>query len=327
MLLSGSFSSLGSLGGSFGAASAKRTSPLMVGRRVEYLRLNTASASGSARPENSKSGMKGKSKTRQRDRDMWLMDSDSEDGPLYGQSPMGGGSMTASYIRSSLFPGVAANGPAMLKPRNEAQARYLKLLENCEDGSAPIVIGTGSSGSGKTAFAVHVAARKLVAGEIGKIILTRPTVSVDEELGFLPGNVEEKMDPWMRPIYDVLYLYFSPGKVQALMAKQIIEICPLAFLRGRTFESSFIIADEFQNSTVSQMLALLTRIGNDSKMVITGDPMQHDRGFEVNGLLDLIQRVRRTPEAGLASDIQIVEFKPEDVQRHPVIKKILRIYG
>lgn len=325
MLLSGSYCA-GVL-----PAGAKRTSPLMVGRRVENLRLNktSVSAPASARSESaSNRGMKGKSKTRQHDRNMWLMDSDSEDGPVYGQSPGGaGGSMTASYIRSSLFPGVAANGPTMLKPRNEAQARYLKLLENLAEDSAPIVIGTGSSGSGKTAFAVHVAARKLVAGEIGKIILTRPTVSVDEEIGFLPGNVEEKMDPWMRPIYDVLYLYFSPAKVQALMAKQIIEICPLAFLRGRTFEGAFIIADEFQNSTVSQMLALLTRIGNDSKMVITGDPLQHDRGFEVNGLLDLIQRVRGRPDVGLASDIQVVEFKPEDVQRHAVIRKILKLYS
>lgn len=315
-------------------AEAKRTSPFMVGRRVGRFHLRAAAAPGHDRDSGSElplgqlpgaPKMKGKSKSRQRERDMWPMDSDSDDGPIYGQSPAA--SLSVSYIQTSLFPGVAANGPAMLKPRNEPQARYLRLLEASGDGAPPIVIGSGSAGSGKTAFAVHVAARKLVAGEIGKIILTRPTVSVDEDLGFLPGDILAKMDPYMRPIYDVLYLYFHPSKVEALIAKQIIEICPLAFLRGRTFNSAFIIADEFQNSTTSQMLALLTRIGKDSKLVITGDPSQHDRGFEVNGLKDLLQRIHDRPDVGLAADVQVVEFRAEDVQRHPVIKKILKIYG
>ena len=267
--------------------------------------------------------MKGKAKSRTREREMWLMDSDDET-VLYGRSPGGASaSMSASYIQNTMFPSAALSAPTMLKPRNDAQARYLKMLE---EASAPIIVGTGSSGSGKTAFAVHVAVNKLITGEISKIILTRPTVSVDEDLGFLPGNIEEKMDPWMRPIYDVMYQYFSPAKIQQLMGKQIIEICPLAFLRGRTFEHAFIIADEFQNSTVSQMLALLTRLGQGSKLVITGDPLQFDRGFEINGLQDFLHRVRSRPDVNLSTEVQIVEFQPEDVQRHQIIKKILKIY-
>lgn len=273
------------------------------------------------RPSRRAVTMKGKAKKNTREREMWPMDSD-DDYNVYGRSA-GSASLSASYIQNTLFASAALTAPTMLKPRNAAQERYLKLLQ---DSDAPIIIGTGSSGSGKTAFAVHVAAQRLVAGDTSKIILTRPTVSVDEELGFLPGNIEEKMDPWMRPIYDVLYQYFSPSKLQQLLAKQIIEICPLAFLRGRTFEHSYIIADEFQNSTVAQMLALLTRLGQGSKLVITGDPLQFDRGFEINGLQDFVRRIRERPEVGLASDVQIVEFQPEDVQRHAVIRKILQVY-
>ena len=115
-------------------------------------------------------------------------------------------------------------------------------------------------------------------------MITRPAVSVDEQHGFLPGTLEEKMDPWLRPIYDVFYKFITPAQVNNLINKQQIEICPLAYMRGRTFDNAWICADEMQNSTPQQMLMLLTRIGKNSKLVITGDPAQHDRGFEKNGL-------------------------------------------
>jgi phosphate starvation-inducible protein PhoH and related proteins len=265
--------------------------------------------------------MKGKSKHRARDRDMWPVDSEDE---LFsvGRSPS---SHTSSYML-----GLGAElgfeksvESVMLKPRNAMQELYLKALEN---KATSIVVGTGASGCGKTAFAVHVGIQKLLAGEVTKLVLTRPVVSVDEDIGFLPGTLEEKMDPWMRPIYDVFYQYFTSQKLQQYMSKQVIEICPLAFMRGRTFENAWIVADEFQNSTVSQMLMLLTRIGAGSKLCITGDPMQFDRGFEVNGLQDLMDRIAANPSVDMTEHMTAVCFGTEDVQRHPVIKKILKLY-
>ena len=128
----------------------------------------------------------------------------------------------------------------------------------------------------------------------------------------------------MLPIYDVFYKYISPEKLQALIAKKTIEICPLGYMRGRTFSDAFIIADEMQNSTPQQMLMILTRIGLNSKMVITGDLQQHDRNFAVNGLKDVLEKLERKPLDG--SDISVIKFSEEDVVRHQIIKKILNVY-
>jgi len=146
--------------------------------------------------------------------------------------------------------------------------------------------------------------------------------------------LEEKMDPWMRPLYDTFYKYYTPDQVKVMISNKVIDICPIAYLRGRTLENSFIIVDEAQNCTVTQMLMVLTRIGAKSKMVITGDPMQHDRGYEKNGLSDLLDRLYRSKalEAndGEATDkiqgIDHIAFTASDVERHPVIKHILKIY-
>lgn len=269
--------------------------------------------------------MRGKNKNRMRE---FMMSGDSDEEMLFGRSPY-------SLASSFAFEDFSASGgghrggvdtmtaPA-IKPRNDTQEAYLKMLEA---PSPPIVIGVGSSGSGKTMLACHIGMKKLIAGDITKLILTRPAVSVDEEHGFLPGTLTDKMDPWLRPIYDVLYQYMSQTKLQKLIAQQVIEICPLAYMRGRTFEHAWIIADEFQNSTPKQMLMLLTRIGHNSKLVITGDPLQFDRGYEHNGLADLVARIQSRPDDITRGDIAITEFKSEDVQRHPVIRKILRIYG
>jgi phosphate starvation-inducible PhoH-like protein len=164
--------------------------------------------------------------------------------------------------------------------------------------------------------------RMLQKGVVNKLILTRPAVSVDEEHGFLPGTLEEKMDPWIRPLYDVLYKYYTPKQITQLLEKQVIEICPLAYMRGRTFENSWIILDEAQNTLKSQMLMALTRIGHGSKLIVTGDPAQHDRGFESNGLSDLMYRMCKHP----SDEIAMVQFTEQDVERHPVIQKVLKMY-
>ena len=200
----------------------------------------------------------------------------------------------------------------MVSPRSIAQRRYLDLLQS----SVPIVIGTGPAGTGKTLLACHAGAKALIKGQVARLILTRPAVSVDEQHGFLPGTLEKKMEPWTRPMFDCLHKYIRPTDV-----KYDVEICPLAYMRGRTFENSWIIGDEMQNSTPAQMKMLLTRLGEGSKMVVTGDVQQHDRGFEENGLSDLTRRVFTVSDY-----IHHVEFTDEDVVRHPAIREILSMY-
>ena len=150
-------------------------------------------------------------------------------------------------------------------PRNRNQEQYvLKLLDDTKD----IVFGIGPAGTGKTLLAVQVAVKLFKAGKIDKIIVTRPAVSVDEDLGFLPGTLEEKMAPWTRPIFDVLREYFNAKEIEGMIQEGIIEIAPLAYMRGRTFKHSFILADEMQNATQNQMKMLLTRLGDKSMMCV-----------------------------------------------------------
>lgn len=189
-----------------------------------------------------------------------------------------------------------------------------------------VVIATGSAGTGKTMLATHVGVKKLLSEEIRKIVITRPAVSVDEQHGFLPGSLEKKMEPWIRPVWDVLLQYYPRSKLDLLIRDQVIEICPLAYMRGRTFEDSWIICDEAQNTTPNQMLMVLTRIGKNSKIVITGDPQQYDRGFNNNGLSDLIERLN-VDECIVEDGINMIQFDENDVERHPIIKDILRIYA
>jgi phosphate starvation-inducible PhoH-like protein len=205
----------------------------------------------------------------------------------------------------------------MISPRNLVQIRYKSLLEN---RLIPVVVSTGPAGTGKSLLACNSAALALKQGHVNRIILTRPAVSVDEQHGFLPGTLEAKMDPWVRPLTDALGRHFRPQQIRSMMEDRLIEVCPLAYMRGRTFDASWIIADEMQNSTPNQMQMVLTRIGDGSKMVITGDPRQHDRGFETNGLSDLVTRLRPSDQ------VQHVIFTEAEIERHPVIKEILGWY-
>ena len=206
-------------------------------------------------------------------------------------------------------------------PRNLNQEHYLSLLL---DSRKSIIIATGPAGTGKTLLAMMAAIKALKERQITKIILTRPAVGVeDEKHGFLPGDLNQKMDPWVRPLTDILREYYRQPDIQAMIEEQTIEIAPLAFMRGRTFKSSYIIADEMQNATPSQCKMLMTRIGEGSKIVITGDVEQADRNRGNNGLMDLCQRLQEGGVTGIA----VCHLDNRDIQRHKIIDSVLNLYS
>lgn len=198
-----------------------------------------------------------------------------------------------------------------------------KYYESLISPNISLVVALGPAGSGKTLLACQSAVLALQTGLVEKIIITRPLVSVDEELGFLPGTFEAKMDPWIRPVFDILKETFTSNQIQSMMENGMIEISPLAYMRGRTFKNSFIIADEMQNSSPNQMKMILTRIGEGSKMVITGDLFQSDREGE-NGLSDFIIRYNDFPN--YSDEIACIELEKSDVRRSSIVSKILNIY-
>jgi phosphate starvation-inducible PhoH-like protein len=205
-------------------------------------------------------------------------------------------------------------------PRNRNQESYvLKLLDQRKD----IVFGVGPAGTGKTLLAVQVAVKLFKEGKLDKFIVTRPAVSVDEDIGFLPGTLEQKMAPWTRPIFDVLREYFNAKEIEGMIREGIVEIAPLAYMRGRTFKNSFILADEMQNATASQMKMLLTRLGENSKMAVTGDLAQADR-LQDNGLMNFVNLLT---SVGNARHLDIVRFEQRDIERHIAVKEVLQVYG
>ena len=204
------------------------------------------------------------------------------------------------------------------KPRNISQHKFLNSLKK----DYKIIIATGPAGTGKTLFGVEQGISNYIMGKYSKLIFTRPSVTTDEEIGFLPGTLEDKMAPWMRPIYDILYNFYKPDEIKKMIDDKIIEISPLAFMRGRTFKNAWIIADEMQNSTISQMKMLLTRIGENTKLIITGDCDQHDRVNEINGLQDFLNRIKGRRSNSISS----IEFEKGDIERENVVKEILEIY-
>lgn len=202
--------------------------------------------------------------------------------------------------------------------RAGTQSLYAKLLGNM---NIPIVVGTGPAGTGKTFIASYIGAQKLASGHVKKLVLTRPAVSVeDEQHGYLPGTIEEKMAPWTRPIFDSLGKYYSKREITKLLTDEVIEICPLAYMRGRTFDNTWVIADEMQNSSAKQMKMILTRIGSGSRIIVTGDISQSDLDYRENGLLDFITRMN-----GIQG-IEHVKFDETDITRHPIIKDVLDMY-
>jgi len=205
-------------------------------------------------------------------------------------------------------------------PRNFHQDDLLGLLE---DKNINIVFAIGPAGTGKTLISTLVGIKALVQNKINKMVITRPAVSVDEQHGFLPGTLQEKMAPWTRPIMDCFEDYYSPDQIEFMLNDNKVEVAPLAYMRGRTFKDSYIIADEMQNATDNQMKMLLTRIGDNSKLVVTGDLHQHERGFESNGLLRIMERLQKT-----SSDrIKMINFDHHDIERHPVVSEVLDLYN
>ena len=204
-------------------------------------------------------------------------------------------------------------------PRNQAQENYLDALN---DETYSIVFAMGPAGTGKTMLTTQHAIKELSAGRYKKIIITRPAVSVDEQHGFLPGSLIEKMAPWVIPIMDVFKEVYPIPVLEKMIQNEVIEIAPLAYMRGRTLKNAFVIFDEAQNATPSQMKMVLTRIGDNSRMCITGDLNQYDRGFELNGLKDFIERLKKN----VTNSITVCEFTANDVERHPVIEEVLKLY-
>jgi phosphate starvation-inducible PhoH-like protein len=209
-------------------------------------------------------------------------------------------------------------------PKSVNQQNYVEQLN---DKNVDMIIAVGPAGTGKTLFACLKAISQLKSGEIRKLVVTRPVVTVEEEIGFLPGNINKKMDPWTRPIFDLFLEFFSKTEIDNFIFNNVIEISPLAFMRGRTFKNSFIIADEMQNSSPNQMKMLTTRIGVNSKMVITGDLNQSDIPSK-NGLKDLIERIDnyniKKPDE--MSSIKIVNLEKEDIERSDIVRNIINIY-
>jgi len=208
-----------------------------------------------------------------------------------------------------------------LLPKSLTQETYIDLLT---DPSKLIIFATGPAGTGKTMLAVLAALKSYRAGEIERIVVTRPAVGVDDEQhGFLPGDLNEKMAPWTRPIFDIIGEYYRQSEIAKMLDENVIEISPLAYMRGRTFKNSWIIADEMQNATPNQMKMLLTRLGEGSKMVVTGDTRQADRKEDDNGLLDFKRLVENYRNCKYVSG---VDFNHKDIQRHPAVLEILKIY-
>ncbi len=210
--------------------------------------------------------------------------------------------------------GSATKAPVM--PRTGGQLNYLKALQKYE-----VVFGLGPAGTGKTFLAMAHALQQLKDRKIDRIIMTRPAVEAGEALGFLPGDLQEKVFPYLRPLYDALYDMLEADEAQKLIDKNLIEVAPLAYMRGRTLNRAYVILDEGQNATREQMLMFLTRLGEDSRCVVTGDPSQIDlRPRKLSGLLEAMELLQDT------EGIAFTQFDRSDVVRHPVVERIIAAY-
>ena len=203
-----------------------------------------------------------------------------------------------------------------VKPKTANQKAYVQAIQNHD-----LVVAIGPAGTGKTFLSVACALHALQAGEVTKIILTRPVVEAGEKLGFLPGDFYDKVNPYLRPLYDAFYAMLGPDRFRLYRDEETIEIAPLAYMRGRTLEKAFIILDEAQNATTEQMKMFLTRTGMGSKVVVNGDITQIDLAQRrQSGLIKLPQILKHVP------DIQLVYFSEADVVRHPLVREILKAY-
>ena len=203
-----------------------------------------------------------------------------------------------------------------IRVKTLGQKIYVDSVKNHD-----VTFGIGPAGTGKTFLAVTLAVTALKRGQVKRIILTRPAVEAGESLGFLPGDLKEKVDPYLRPVYDALYQILGKDQTTRMMEREIIEIAPLAYMRGRTLDDAFVILDEAQNTTIMQMKMFLTRLGFNSKMIVNGDTSQIDLPRNVkSGLIDAQEKLKNI------SQIDFVHFSAKDVVRHPVVAEIIRAY-
>lgn len=232
---------------------------------------------------------------------------------------------------------VAKSSPAKsnVRPRTPAQHDYVDILRSPLIDGPAVVVAYGAAGCGKTLLGISIGVEKMRAGEVERLVVTRPAVCVEEEdLGALPGDLNDKMLPHMMPVVDALMRHYPRERVDAMMRGGAVEVCPLAFMRGRTFERAWVVLDEAQNATPAQLLMALTRVGKGSRLVLAGDPRQHDRTRpgQRSGLEDLLDRlgaaelrsVGRTDV--LQRQVRVVRFGAGDVQRHTVVPAILELY-
>ena len=204
-----------------------------------------------------------------------------------------------------------------VSPRSPTQAAYLRAMRGHD-----LVFGIGPAGTGKTYLAVATGVTLLRQRVVDRLILSRPAVEAGERLGFLPGDMKDKVDPYLRPLYDALQDMLPDGKLGARLESGQIEIAPLAFMRGRTLTNAFVILDEAQNTTPAQMKMFLTRLGENSRMVVTGDPSQDDLPpGTLSGLIDAVARLDQ------ASEVAVIRFSEQDIVRHPLVEVILKAYG
>ncbi|MEM9170144.1 MAG: PhoH family protein [Pseudomonadota bacterium] len=199
-----------------------------------------------------------------------------------------------------------------IRPQNKSQSDLMSAIDEC-----PLVFAAGAAGTGKTYVAVAKAVEALEAGKVRRIVLSRPAIEAGESLGFLPGDMEDKLSPYLRPLYDALCDRLSTKRLKALTAEGVIEIAPIAYMRGRTLNNAFVVIDEAQNCTYAQLKMLLTRLGWHSTMVVTGDPAQTDLLPEMSGLKTVTDRLEEVPS------VRVVRFGKADVVRHPLVAAMI----
>ncbi|MFQ5750296.1 MAG: PhoH family protein [Planctomycetota bacterium] len=204
----------------------------------------------------------------------------------------------------------------MPQPRTEAQKRYQEAMEHKD-----LIFADGPSGTGKTFLAVAAAVRQLQENRVRRLVLTRPAVEAGERLGFLPGDFEAKVDPYLRPLYDALHDCLGPAGTRRFRDLEVVEIAPLAFMRGRTLNHAFVILDEAQNATASQLKMFLTRLGESTRAVVTGDRTQTDLEEGRTGLADALRRLQGV------QGVAVIRFGKEDIQRSPLVQRIVEAYG
>lgn len=202
-----------------------------------------------------------------------------------------------------------------VQPKSEGQAKLMEAIDNCH-----MTLALGPAGTGKTYLAIAKAVEYLRAGKIGRIVLCRPAVDAGENIGFLPGDMEEKLAPYLRPLYDALQDRMSAKQVKQMIAEGQIEIASVGFMRGRTLNNAFVVVDEAQNCTYVQLKMILTRLGWNSKMVVTGDPAQSDLLPEMSGLKPVADKL-----GGMNGDVGVIRLQQGDIVRHPLVAKMLDV--